>query len=67
MPFLKNVFDKVVMYLYTGSLEFRDLSLSSLLQLEHVLDLMMLETAGQQPGQYIRHSKLPIWVVAKYA
>ena len=56
MPYRKVVFDKVVWFLYTGNLEFRDLSLTDLLQLEYVLNLMLLETASEGTSEYIKQS-----------
>ena len=56
MPQQKIVFDKVIMFLYTGSLQFSSLSLAELLQLENMLNLMMLETAAQATGHYIAHT-----------
>ena len=56
MPYRKVVFDKVVWFLYTGNLEFRDLSLTDLLQLEYVLNLMLLETASEGTSEYLKQS-----------
>ena len=56
MPYRKVVFDKVVWFLYTGNLELRDLSLTDLLQLEYVLNLMLLETASEGTSEYIKQS-----------
>ena len=42
MPYSKVVLDKVVVYLYTGLMDFEDLTLESLLDLMDLLNLMNL-------------------------
>ena len=56
MPHQKIVFDKVILFLYTGNLQFTPLSLAELLQLENMLSLMMLETALEATGDFITHT-----------
>ena len=56
MPYLKIVFDHVISFLYSGKMEFGDLSLAELLQLETLVRLMMLEAASEATSQYIAHS-----------
>ena len=56
MPYQKTVFDQVILFLYTGNLQFSPLSLAELLQLENVLSLMMLENAVKETRDYVSHS-----------